>query len=291
MRKLLFVHFCKTSSWTTNLHHCDGRVRERDGKSWELCNWNEDYDDDSVEIKHEHLRNPNSFLLSSFCARRFLQYFWVNFGAFGEWATERWVNDEQYASGWSILRSKTCLNLLQRSVIKRNVNATTWQAWKSFLMFAIVDPSFSFKCQTRYPNDAAFRMQFLSSIIWCLFNHDYSDQHVYYRNACKFLSESSNGVAQDWWWRSLLQVIALGAGEQSSNEVQNLNLNRLISMKKAKIRKMLKFLHVFATRPLVWQWYTINRWMELICVQRYQIWDRFSPKLGSQSNVDKAPGC
>jgi hypothetical protein len=52
---------------------CDGRPRERDGKSWELCNWDEDYDDDdSVEIKRGDLRNPNSFLLSSFCARRFL---------------------------------------------------------------------------------------------------------------------------------------------------------------------------------------------------------------------------
>lgn len=44
---------------------------ERDGKSWELCNWNEhDGDDDSAEIGGEHLRNPNSFLLSS--SRRFL---------------------------------------------------------------------------------------------------------------------------------------------------------------------------------------------------------------------------
>jgi hypothetical protein len=54
---------------------CDGRLRERDGKSWELCNWNEDYDDDSVEIKCGDLRNPNLFLLSSFYARRFLESF------------------------------------------------------------------------------------------------------------------------------------------------------------------------------------------------------------------------
>ena len=35
---------------------------ERDLKSWELCNWNEDYD--SEEIKREDLRNPNFFSLN-----------------------------------------------------------------------------------------------------------------------------------------------------------------------------------------------------------------------------------
>lgn len=59
--------------WMNQFATRDGRAkRERDGKSWELCNWDGDYDDDSVEIKHEDLRNPNSFLLSSFFARRFL---------------------------------------------------------------------------------------------------------------------------------------------------------------------------------------------------------------------------
>lgn len=91
----------------------DSRMRNRDGKSWELCNWNEDVVIQSES--NEDLRNPNSFLLSSFCAALSLIFghFWscswmgekMLEAKFGHALNYEWVIQFHSIDIWTLIKS------------------------------------------------------------------------------------------------------------------------------------------------------------------------------------------